>query len=335
MLHAAIADEVSALIKVAEGDLNEAQAVESGLSKVQTQAQKAGLDLNLREIEYSRLNRQRQSSSKLYDLLLQRISETDLTRLLRTTHVRVVDRALVPESAISPMVQLNIFGGVFAGLLLGFGLAFLLHQLDRRIRDVSDVERLGLTILGIFPRIGEGSAARAPTIGARRAQTEAMDLENASQVVHTHPMSRCGRVVPDGAHEPDVHGSAIAFEHLRRHERRSKGRQDNGGVQSGDRARTKRSARALDRRRPAAPPYSRCFRARQPNRSDERAARGHEARRRHARRRHRRAFGDSERPRSPPIQPSYCTPNNSHVCSPRRHHSTTASSSIVRRCGRD
>jgi len=188
-LRASIADEVSALIKVAEGDLKEAQAVESGLSKVQTQAQKAGLDLNLREIEYSRLNRQRQSSSKLYDLLLQRISETDLTRLLRTTHVRVVDRALVPESAVSPMVQLNILGGVFAGLLLGFGLALMLHQLDRRIRDVLDVERLGLTALGVFPSIGEGSAGRAPYYRSRRARTEAMDLENVSQVVHTHPMS--------------------------------------------------------------------------------------------------------------------------------------------------
>jgi len=188
-LRASIADEVSALIKVAEGDLKEAQAVEGGLSKVQTEAKKAGLDLNLREIEYSRLNRQRLSSSKLYDLLLQRMAETDLTRLLRTTHVRVVDRALVPESAVSPMVQLSVFGGVFAGLLLGFGFAFMLHQLDRRIRDVPDVERLGLTILGIFPRIVEGSTERAPSYRSRRARPETADIENVSQVVHTHPMS--------------------------------------------------------------------------------------------------------------------------------------------------
>ena len=181
--------EVGALIKVAEGDLNEAQAIESGLSKVQGQAQKAGLDLNLREIEYSRLSRQRQSSSKLYDLLLQRMAETDLTRLLRTTHVRVVDRALVPKAAVSPIVRLNIFGGVLAGLLLGFALAFVLHQMDRRIQDIPDVERLGLTILGVFPHIDEGSGERAPYYRSRRARQKAVDLGNVSHIVHTHPMS--------------------------------------------------------------------------------------------------------------------------------------------------
>ena len=157
-IRTAIDNEIETLITVAEDDLKEAQAVETGLSKVQNKAQKAGMDLNLREIEYSRLNRQRESSSKLYNLLLQRTAETDLTRLLRTTHVRVVDRALVPKAAISPMVGLNVVGGLFGGLLLGFGIAFLLHQMDRRIQDVPDVEALGLTILGVFPRVTGASS---------------------------------------------------------------------------------------------------------------------------------------------------------------------------------
>ena len=115
-----ITDEVDALVSVAEDDLEEVQAIEAGLSRVQNEAQKAGLDLNLREIEYSRLSRQRESSSKLFDLLLQRTAETDLTRLLRTTYVRVVDSALIPKAPISPMVGLNLLGGVLGGLVFGF-----------------------------------------------------------------------------------------------------------------------------------------------------------------------------------------------------------------------
>ncbi|MFW2390340.1 MAG: GumC family protein [Polyangiales bacterium] len=188
-IRSSIAEEIDALITVAEDDLEEAQAIETGLSKVQNRAQQAGLDLNLREIEYSRLSRQRESSSKLYNLLLQRTAETDLTGLLRTTHVRVVDRALVPKAAISPMVGLNIAGGLFAGLFLGFGLAFVLHQMDRRIQDVEDVERLGLTILGVFPRVAGASTDNATGYSGSRKKQRVVEIENPDQIVHTHPMS--------------------------------------------------------------------------------------------------------------------------------------------------
>ncbi len=188
-IRGSIDEEVAALIQVAEGDLNEVQAVEAGLSKVQNRAQKAGLDLNLREIEYSRLNRQRESSSKLYDLLLQRTAETDLTGLLRTTHVRVVDRALVPKAAIKPMVGLNIIGGALGGLILGFALAFMLQQMDRRIQDVHDVEQLGVTILGIFPKVGEAQSDSSSYGRGRNKRQQVAEVERIDQVVHTHPMS--------------------------------------------------------------------------------------------------------------------------------------------------
>lgn len=188
-LRSSIESEIDAFVKVAEGDLEEVQAVEAGLSKVQNLAQKAGLDLNLREIQYSRLNRQRQSNSKLYDILLQRTAETDLTRLLRTTHVRVVDHALVPTASISPMVGLNILGGGLAGVFLGFAIAFLLHQMDRRIQDVPDVEQLGITILGVFPHVAEDDAeASSPRYG-RRKKVPPLEAPNVHQIVHTQPMS--------------------------------------------------------------------------------------------------------------------------------------------------
>ena len=188
-LRASIRDEVDALIKVAEGDLQEVRAVEEGLSEVQNRAQKAGLELNLREIEYSQLNRQRESSSQLYDLLLQRTAETDLTRLLRKTHARVVDRALVPKAAISPVVGLNIAGGAFGGILLGFAVAFLLYQMDRRIREVADVEALGITVLGVFPRAGESSAEAPTGYSGRRKARQVVEVGDIDRIVHTQPMS--------------------------------------------------------------------------------------------------------------------------------------------------
>jgi len=146
------------------------------------------LDLNLREIEYSRLSRQQESNSKLYSLLLQRTAETDLTRLLRTTHVRIVDRALVPTAPVSPVVPLIIAGGLLGGLFLGVLVAFLMSQMDRRIQNVRDVEELGLTILGVFPRVEEPGADQSNYLKRRKRQ-QVVEVENVDQILNTHPMS--------------------------------------------------------------------------------------------------------------------------------------------------
>ncbi|MEM7138842.1 MAG: polysaccharide biosynthesis tyrosine autokinase [Myxococcota bacterium] len=181
--------EVSARIRTAEGDLREAKAIEAGLSKAQQQSKQAGIDLNQREIEYSRLNRQRESNAQLYDLLLQRTAEADLTRLLRTTHVRVVDQALVPVSPVSPILPLNIAGGLLGGLFLGIGFAWILNLRDRGVRDLSDVEALGLTVLGVFPHVGDAPSPPRYASMARRERAPPASAKNVGTIVHTNPMS--------------------------------------------------------------------------------------------------------------------------------------------------
>lgn len=188
-LQRSLATEVGALIRIAEGDLKEAKAIEVGLSKAQKQAQKAGLDLNRREIEYSRLNRERQTNAQLYDLLLARTAEADLTRLLRTTHVRVIDRALVPQSAVSPVVPLNIAGGLLAGLMAGLALAWILNLRNSGVRNREDVEELGLTVLGIFPHVGDQAPPSRYASLKRRDKTAAAPAANVGSIVHTNPMS--------------------------------------------------------------------------------------------------------------------------------------------------
>jgi capsular exopolysaccharide synthesis family protein len=184
-----IDEEIDTLIEAAEDDLREIQSVEAGLSKAQDQSQKAGLELNLREIEYSRLNRQRDTSSKLYDLLLQRSAETNLTQLLRTTTLRVVDRALVPKAAISPVLPLNLFGGVLGGLLLGLGIAFVLGRMDSRVQDVSDVEQLGLRVLGVFPKVGDSAGEASPPTSMGRRRQPDVTADEVDRIVASQPMS--------------------------------------------------------------------------------------------------------------------------------------------------
>jgi capsular exopolysaccharide synthesis family protein len=154
VLEAQLVQEKRAIIASAEGDVYQITAVEKGLRSAAGEAQSAGLNLNLREIEYSRLNRDRENKAKLYEIVLQRLTETDLTRMLKTTHVRVLDRALLPTAPVSPNFVKNMGASLLVGLLLGLAVAFLVSRLDRTVRSVEAVESLGVNVLGVIPHLG-------------------------------------------------------------------------------------------------------------------------------------------------------------------------------------
>ncbi len=102
VLQAQLAAEKRDIIASAEFDVLQANTVEQGLRAAASDAHAAGLNLNLREIEYRRLNHDRDNKTKLYEIVLQRLTEADLTRMLKTTHVRVLDHALLPWRPVSP-----------------------------------------------------------------------------------------------------------------------------------------------------------------------------------------------------------------------------------------
>ena len=154
MLEAQLAAEKREIIASAEFDVQQANAVEQGLRAAANDAHSAGLNLNLREIEYRRLTHNRDSKTKLFEIVLQRLTETDLTRMLKTTHVRVLDRALLPVTPVSPNLVKNVGSSLLAGLLLGLAAAFIASRLDRTVRSVESLESLGIEVLGVIPNLG-------------------------------------------------------------------------------------------------------------------------------------------------------------------------------------
>jgi succinoglycan biosynthesis transport protein ExoP len=179
-------NEINGLMRAAEADLAEARNIEAGIQAALGEANQAGLELNLREIEYRSLDRTQKNKAQLYEIVLQRTTETDLTRMLRVTHVRMVDRALAPQQPVSPNVPMNIAIGLAAGLALGIGLAFLLAFTDSRVKNLEAAEALGLTVLGVLPELAANE--RKARAGARRRG----DVANPPQrdlTVHTHPRS--------------------------------------------------------------------------------------------------------------------------------------------------
>lgn len=186
----AIRSEVRNILGAAEAELRTIRTTENGYRSVLNATQREALELNLREIEYGRLHRERENNAKLVSLVLERSKETDLSRMLRVNNVRVVDTALMPNRPIKPRLIVNIVGGTVGSLMLGIIVVFLLLQADRTVRSKDDVENeLGGIFLGILPHIHTRMLRARYRYSYGPAPSDEGPIQNPDLVVHTHPTS--------------------------------------------------------------------------------------------------------------------------------------------------
>ncbi|WZL73658.1 Wzz/FepE/Etk N-terminal domain-containing protein [Clostridiaceae bacterium 35-E11] len=85
-----------------------------------------------------------------------------VTNIMKVDNVQVIDKAEIPQGPIKPRPLLNILIAGFIGLMLGFGIVFLLEYLDNTIKTPNDVEKyLDLPIIGMIPMIDEKTTGKA------------------------------------------------------------------------------------------------------------------------------------------------------------------------------
>lgn len=178
----ALLNEVKNIQGSLKGDLNIIGRQEGGVAGLFNGAKKDALELNLLEIEYNKLRRQKENTEKLYSLVLERSKESDLTRRLRVNNISIIDMPSVPKGPVKPNMPLNLAGGIVLGVLLGLGAAMGRGVLDRTVKTPDDVEQvLGATFLGLIPEIDESLLSNK----RKRRQTSA----GPELIVHTDPMS--------------------------------------------------------------------------------------------------------------------------------------------------
>jgi capsular exopolysaccharide synthesis family protein len=133
------------------------------------------LEMNTRMIEYNVLKREVDTNKNLYDSLLRRTKETEVSKELETTTISIVDLANVPKAPFSPNRKRDISAGVTMGLLLGVIFAFILEYLDSTVKTAEDIELyVRLPFLGYVP-------------SARR---EAKSEQEIDLIAHKSPRSR-------------------------------------------------------------------------------------------------------------------------------------------------
>src|SRR5690606_25143700 len=135
-------------------DLAAVEKEVAGLARLYEAAKQRALDLNLLEIEYNRLARNKENTERLYSLVLERAKQSDITSQMRFNNISVVDAPLVPKKPIRPRVGRSVALGWIGGLALGLGTVLARELFDRRIKVPQDIEsELGQTCLGLLPKI--------------------------------------------------------------------------------------------------------------------------------------------------------------------------------------
>ena len=101
----------------------------------------------------------------LYDSIVARMREVDVSTGLVRTNVEVVERASAPRDPVSSGMVRRIVAALILGLVLGVGLAFTFENLDDTVKTPEDLkERLNVPLLGFVPAIGaeQGDAQEDP-----------------------------------------------------------------------------------------------------------------------------------------------------------------------------
>ena len=107
-------------------------------------------DLPSQTLQYARLERDLKLNENLYLAMKQKYEESRITEAGQMGKVRILDPALVGKK-VKPNRRKNVLLGMFLGLGLGIGYAFLREFMDNTVKAVEHLERKGLTVLGIIP----------------------------------------------------------------------------------------------------------------------------------------------------------------------------------------
>ena len=103
---------------------------------------------------FAELQRQFTVKSEAVNYLLQRQQELEIAAAEEIAPWQILDEPYLPTKPISPNIQRGLAIALIAGGLLGVATAWLLQQLDQKVRTVDDVKQTTrLPLLGTIPQV--------------------------------------------------------------------------------------------------------------------------------------------------------------------------------------
>jgi capsular exopolysaccharide synthesis family protein len=168
----ALQEEIRKAVGAAEADYRAALNKERSLQGLLDSQRTDVVRMNNNAILYRSLQIEVDNMRSLLSTLVSKQNEIQVSSQLgglRTSNIKIVDRALVPGGPFTPNTRRNLMMALFLGLFGGLGLIFLVEYLDNTVKGPEDVEKLtGLPSLGIIPYLSADGLKRKPSpYGAR------------------------------------------------------------------------------------------------------------------------------------------------------------------------
>ena len=167
-------EEIRKEVTAAEANYRAALKIESSLQGLLDKQRGDVTRMNKNAIFYHTLRTEVENMRTLLGTLVARQNEIQVSSQLgglRTSNIKVVDRALVPGGPFTPNVRRNLLTALLLGLFGGLGLIFLVEYLDNTVKGPEDVEKLvGLPSLGIIPFLSaDGLKKKSDPYGSYRS----------------------------------------------------------------------------------------------------------------------------------------------------------------------
>jgi succinoglycan biosynthesis transport protein ExoP len=150
------------IVAAMQAELGQIQKREAELRQAMERQKELAASQSRKSTELEALRKEADSAKSLYEVLLQKLNETDIAASIRNNNVTIIERAVAPSSPVRPRkARLAGLAGL-AGLALGILLIFGRDYLGNTIRDPEEIERyLHVDLLAAVPNNAEANVQLA------------------------------------------------------------------------------------------------------------------------------------------------------------------------------
>lgn len=146
--------EIKRLIQKVRDQFELARDNEYSLRMQLETAKAEAMTVNEKFVQYSTLKREIDTNRQLYDRLLAKIKDHNITGETQPVNLWIVEEARVPSRPAKPWVSVNIILGLAVGLFGALLGAFLIDYMDNTVKSPDDIEDiLGVALLGVVPQV--------------------------------------------------------------------------------------------------------------------------------------------------------------------------------------
>jgi polysaccharide biosynthesis transport protein len=150
-----LSSEINNVVRGIQENYFAARAKEQALEAEAQKQQQTALNLKQAGVQYAVLEEEVKVNRTLYESVLKRLSETNVSNDIAVSNMQIIQNADRPTGPFTPNIPLNLLVSALLGLSLGVGLAFVREWLDSSLDTPEEVWRaVALTTFGVIPDLG-------------------------------------------------------------------------------------------------------------------------------------------------------------------------------------